>query len=123
MPHIGLILLSCIYIVSGAVVFYHLERPNELDTRKENLRLINEQKTAFLDKMWDLSKKVDENEWRSDAFKDIENITKQLFEAFDTHYIEATHLANNDSSQGGDVWTFNAAIFFTSTLLTTIGKK
>ncbi|KAK6015572.1 hypothetical protein OSTOST_19001 [Ostertagia ostertagi] len=29
LPHVGLILLSLLYVVGGAVAFYHMERPNE----------------------------------------------------------------------------------------------
>lgn len=49
----------------------------------------------------------------------IENATRILFEAFDTHYISASHLQNITGFENS--WTMTTAIFFTTTLLTTIG--
>jgi hypothetical protein len=50
----------------------------------------------------------------------IENTTRILFEAFDTHYISALHLQPNRTVIDNS-WTMTTAIFFTTTLLTTIG--
>lgn len=49
----------------------------------------------------------------------IENATRILFEAFDTHYISASHLQNATGVESS--WTMTTSIFFTTTLLTTIG--
>ena len=57
----------------------------------------------------------------------MDNLTRLLFQAFDTHYISACHM-NKDTvnatktGETEDAWTFLTAIFFTSTLLTTIGR-
>lgn len=120
LPHVGLILLSCVYVVSGAIVVYHLEKPNELETRQRNLVTIALQRQSFLDRMWNLSHTMDPEKWRQLAFEGIDNITQTLFEAFDTQFINAHHLNNFTNS---DTWTFTNAIFFTSTLLTTIGMS
>lgn len=67
----------------------------------------------------------------------MDNLTRVLFRAFDTHYINADHLKMSDRDTGNvssaaslvagqqsdqDTWTFITAVFFTSTLLTTIGR-
>lgn len=57
-------------------------------------------------------------------------MTRVLFEAFDTHYISATHLRGSNALASPDdlmeeeeySWTLTTALFFTATLLTTIGK-
>jgi hypothetical protein len=49
----------------------------------------------------------------------IDNATRILFEAFDTHFINAAHLQNTTGVENS--WTMTTAIFFTTTLLTTIG--
>lgn len=57
-------------------------------------------------------------------------MTRVLFEAFDTHYISASHLRRSTMTASIDdvveeeeySWTFITALFFTATLLTTIGK-
>uniref|UniRef100_A0A0N4ZIH6 Potassium channel subfamily K member 18 n=1 Tax=Parastrongyloides trichosuri TaxID=131310 RepID=A0A0N4ZIH6_PARTI len=122
--HIGLCFLSLLYIIGGALIFFHFERPNELAIRSENVNKINEEKIKMLSHVWEmlnddtLSKEYVE----AQAMAHIDNVTKLLFEAFDTHYITATHLNQGiDSSEDEYSWTITTAIFFTTTLLTTIG--
>jgi len=162
LPHVGLILLSSLYVVTGAAVFYNLERPHEEQTRHEKLNKIFQLKSTLLDNFWLLSSSSSSSSSSGqevellitveDFFapekllqQDMDNLTHNLFVAFDTHYIDTTHLLRvEDRSQqqakagfnevnvsttismyhrgGTNVWTFNAAIFFSSTLLTTIGK-
>ena len=116
----GLIVLSCFYVVAGAAIFWSLERPHEIAVRQRNLETISLQKREFLMKLWLIEEDISESEWRLRAKNDIDNITKVLFNAFDTHYITAHHL-NSNGTETRLTWTFQAAIFFTSTLLTTIG--
>ena len=52
LPHIGLIILSLLYIVGGAFIFYYLEHPNEVYVRGENLRLIEENRKRMLSHLW-----------------------------------------------------------------------
>jgi hypothetical protein len=52
LPHVGLILLSVLYICGGAVAFYQLERPNEVTVRNTNLEQIARSRRDFLDNMW-----------------------------------------------------------------------
>lgn len=99
-------------------MFYHLERPNEVETRNRSLEIINKEKDAFLDRLWKIPTD-NTTAWDMEAYENVNNITKVLIDAFETHYIEAAHL--NDTI-GRDTWTFAAAVFFASTLLTTIGK-
>lgn len=50
----------------------------------------------------------------------LDRVTRLLFDAFDTHFITSSHLnefANDDEC----TWTLTTALFFTTTLLTTIG--
>jgi len=158
LPHVGLIILSSLYVVTGAAVFYNLERPHEEQTRHEKLDKIFQLKNTLLDNFWLLSSPSSSSGQEElitvDNFlapekllqQDMDNLTHNLFVAFDTHYIDTTHLLRvEDRSQlvkaginevnvsttvskdvyrreGTNVWTFNAAIFFSSTLLTTIGK-
>ncbi len=118
LPHVGLIFISCVYIIIGAVVFYSLEQPYEQTTKLRSVQEISDQRRDFLEKMWNLSRLDNEGLWKSVAEDDIENITRRLFEAFDSNYVTAAVLNSNATVNH---WTFTAAIFFTSTLLTTIG--
>lgn len=100
-------------------MFYSLEQPHEQTTKSRSVREISDQRRDFLEKMWNLSRLDNEGLWKSVAEDDIENITRRLFEAFDSNYVTAAVLNSNATVNH---WTFTAAIFFTSTLLTTIGE-
>uniref|UniRef100_A0A1I7Z1E1 RIC3 domain-containing protein n=1 Tax=Steinernema glaseri TaxID=37863 RepID=A0A1I7Z1E1_9BILA len=52
LPHVGLILLSMIYVVGGALIFYQLERPNEMEVRRSSLVDIRRQTELMLDSLW-----------------------------------------------------------------------
>lgn len=52
LPHIGLILLSILYIFGGALAFYQLERPNEIQVRKMNLQKIDHYRKYMLNELW-----------------------------------------------------------------------
>lgn len=52
LPHVGLILISCVYIVGGATVFYFVESPNEVRTRQQSLGRIQLQRTEMLRNIW-----------------------------------------------------------------------
>uniref|UniRef100_A0A913I3A7 Potassium channel domain-containing protein n=1 Tax=Strongyloides stercoralis TaxID=6248 RepID=A0A913I3A7_STRER len=122
--HIGLCFLSLLYIIGGAFIFFHFERPNELAIRSENINKINNEKIKMLNHVWEMlnDDSLSKEYIEAQAIEYIDNVTRLLFEAFDTHYITATHLNQGiDSSEDEYSWTITTAIFFTTTLLTTIG--
>ncbi|CAD5221909.1 unnamed protein product [Bursaphelenchus xylophilus] len=121
LPHVGLILISCVYIVGGAMIFYVVESPNEVNIRRENLFLINKQKEEMLHFLWNEMKtrNLSKGEVEALALTYIDESTRILFDAFDTHFITGVHLRNKSAVENS--WTVTTAIFFTTTLLTTIG--
>ncbi|KAK6101759.1 Ion channel family protein [Brugia pahangi] len=131
LPHIGLIILSLLYAIGGALAFYHLERPNEIAVRHESLKDISAQRKLMLDELWIMlnDESISDEEIERIAIHHVDNVTRVLFEAFDTHYITASHLRSSTATTLTDDfveeeeynWTFTTALFFTATLLTTIG--
>ncbi|KHN87881.1 TWiK family of potassium channels protein 7 [Toxocara canis] len=122
LPHVGLTLLSLLYISGGAFAFYHLERPNEIAIRKANLDDIAAHRKLMLEQIWAVinDNTTTHEEMERLALQHMDNVTRLLFEAFDTHYISASHLKDKGEEEEHS-WTFITAVFFTATLLTTIG--
>ncbi|VDK87205.1 unnamed protein product [Litomosoides sigmodontis] len=131
LPHIGLIIISILYTIGGALAFYYLERPYEIAVRRGSLRDISAQRKLMLDELWIMlnDESVSDEEIERLAIHHVDNVTRVLFEAFDTHYISASHLRSSATTASIDgfmeeeeySWTFTTALFFTATLLTTIG--
>uniref|UniRef100_A0A7E4UZL0 TWiK family of potassium channels protein 7 n=1 Tax=Panagrellus redivivus TaxID=6233 RepID=A0A7E4UZL0_PANRE len=122
LPHVGLIILSLVYIIGGAFVFYHLEHPNEMYIRGANLRLIDENRRKMLRNLWLLvnNNTLTREQVEMTVIEHVDNTSRLLFDAFDTHFIAASHL-RNPSNLIDHSWTMTTAIFYTTTLLTTIG--
>uniref|UniRef100_A0A914QGG3 Potassium channel domain-containing protein n=1 Tax=Panagrolaimus davidi TaxID=227884 RepID=A0A914QGG3_9BILA len=94
LPHIGLIILSLLYIVGGAFIFYYLEHPNEVFVRGESLRLIEENRKIMLNHLWLLvtDNSTTREEVENSVIEHVDNASKLLFDAFDTHFIFVVHL-------------------------------
>lgn len=39
LPHVGLVLLTCAYTVVGALIFYSVEQPHELDNKRRQVNI------------------------------------------------------------------------------------
>lgn len=120
LPHLGLILLACFYVTIGAVIFYHMERKNEMAIHQENMRFINEQANYLVEQ---LSKSAaDDLDWTIKASNEIDNLTRIMFEMFDKHSAMEVWQIDETKLVDHRLWTFSAALFFALTLLTTIGE-
>uniref|UniRef100_A0A914P3G9 Two-component sensor histidine kinase n=1 Tax=Meloidogyne incognita TaxID=6306 RepID=A0A914P3G9_MELIC len=107
LPHIGLILLSLFYVVGGAFIFYHLESPNEMDIRRDTMELIEKERNEMLEYLW--IKINDENyseeELEQIALERVDNISRLLFEAFDTHYVGLSLLQSENVNVTQGTWS------------------
>ncbi|KAL7070992.1 hypothetical protein ACQ4LE_009882, partial [Meloidogyne hapla] len=123
LPHIGLILLSLLYVIGGAFIFNYLEGPNEMDIRRDTMEMIEKERNEMLQHLWVIinDPNYSDDELEEIAMERVDNISRLLFEAFDTHYVGLSLLQSENSSMAQGTWSMTTAIFFTSTLLTTIG--
>lgn len=120
LPHIGLFLLTCTYTLIGASIFYSIERPNEMESKKQKLSDLSRNRLAFLDYMWNLSRssEITAAEWKAEGSERLLNVTDQLFISFDKFFLTSAEVKNNTPTV---IWTFSTAIFFAVTVVTTIG--
>uniref|UniRef100_A0A8R1DNL7 Potassium channel domain-containing protein n=1 Tax=Caenorhabditis japonica TaxID=281687 RepID=A0A8R1DNL7_CAEJA len=121
LAHVSLIVLSVVYVGFGAFLFYQLEQPNEVEVRARNIERFHVHKRQMIEHLWEMrSSGIGQHVVEDMAVKYVDNVTRILFEAFDTHCIAAKHLRPGGENEDYN-WTYMTALFFTTTLLTTIG--
>lgn len=118
LPHVGLIAFLVIYIVSGAAVFYALEKPREEAVRKEADEKQRELRRSLLTNISQLTEQDGIDKEQFDGLADLllDDYIKQMMHSFAQPYEYRT-----DYSPPSDTWTFSSAISFAAITLVTVG--
>lgn len=116
LPHVGLVALTVLYTLIGASIFYSIERPNEYATKRAQLDVIYERQDDFLELMWTLAhdRAVDQYDWKVTGREQMQNISDELFKAFEKVFLTASEVRRNDTVE---IWSFSTAIFFAVTVV------
>ncbi|XP_064540070.1 zinc finger CCCH domain-containing protein 13 [Drosophila montana] len=112
--HVLLVLLVVSYCVGGAYLFQHLERPHEIEVKRDiqNLRF------NLTERIWLLSDDalvLRENDWMANVSKHLANFEKQIMTA-----IKADGW-DGDEDVRKSQWTFAGSLFYSIIVITTIG--
>ncbi|VDD93334.1 unnamed protein product [Enterobius vermicularis] len=120
LPHVGLVLLTCAYTVIGASIFYSIEQPHEISTKKQQLEKIYQKHEEFVNSLLKLSlnNETRREVWSELAMDHMHNLSDHLFAAFERFFLTATEVRRNDTIE---IWSFSTSIFFAVTVVTTIG--
>ncbi|KHJ77376.1 Ion channel, partial [Oesophagostomum dentatum] len=111
--HLGLVITCIAYIVAGAWLFQAIERPVELEIREQALGMFDKLKEEFLSNVTETNKNVE------DAVDDYIGNMLTLFENPHYAHVFETHLTNHTNDK--DIWTFPAAVLFTTTTIIPVG--
>uniref|UniRef100_A0A183G5J7 Ion channel n=1 Tax=Heligmosomoides polygyrus TaxID=6339 RepID=A0A183G5J7_HELPZ len=122
--HLGLVVTCVAYIVLGAYLFQTIERPIELQKRAEALNVFDRLQNVgrspanplFQEFMSNVSERGDDVERMVDSY--IESILL-LFENPHYAHVFETHFTNQSLDK--DIWTFPAAVLFTTTTVIPVG--
>uniref|UniRef100_A0A914GXN9 Potassium channel domain-containing protein n=1 Tax=Globodera rostochiensis TaxID=31243 RepID=A0A914GXN9_GLORO len=121
LPHVALVLLTCAYTIIGAFIFYSVENPHEIASKRRQLDLINRQQDMFVSALVRLAvSNVSgvRDEWQHLARGHLHEMSDHLFIAFEKHFLTATEVKRNATIS---IWTFSTAVFFSVTVVSTIG--
>uniref|UniRef100_A0A915PIC5 Potassium channel domain-containing protein n=1 Tax=Setaria digitata TaxID=48799 RepID=A0A915PIC5_9BILA len=120
LPHVGLVLLTCAYTVVGASIFYSVEQPHELASKRRQLDMIYERQEEFVNSLFTLAmlNETRREVWSQVTKQHMHNMSDHLFNAFEKFFLTAAEVRANDTIE---IWSFSTAIFFAVTVVTTIG--
>uniref|UniRef100_A0A1I8B458 Ion_trans_2 domain-containing protein n=1 Tax=Meloidogyne hapla TaxID=6305 RepID=A0A1I8B458_MELHA len=121
LPHVGLVLLTCCYTLLGASLFYSVERPNELRAKRQCLDNINKRQEHFVSELvWLAASNLsgERKNWERIAREHLGQMSDLLFLGFEKHFLTSKEVKLNDTIS---VWTFSTAVFFSVTVVSTIG--
>lgn len=119
-PHLVLVLATWLYTIVGASVFYSIEQPHEADQKNKSVQKINEIQSNFLEFLWNLTTDININEtqFAGVAVVELDRVLEATFKAFEGG-VTADDISNNSVTLA---WTYYSAVFFSTTVITTIGK-
>ncbi|GMT19951.1 hypothetical protein PFISCL1PPCAC_11248 [Pristionchus fissidentatus] len=120
LPHVGLVLLTCAYTVIGASVFYSVERPHELTSKRKQLDEIYEKQERFVEQIVALANNgtINRGAINDAALSHMHNMSDSLFIAFEKYFLTSAEVKRNATQE---IWSFSTSIFFAVTVVTTIG--
>ncbi|PAV79581.1 hypothetical protein WR25_23987 [Diploscapter pachys] len=107
-PHLLLAISCALYIVFGAMIFQRLEGQRLKEVRDEQIDNIKTSSDKYIDSIWELAtKNADKLGSEEELVEFVKEKTRPNFD----NYVDTD----------APTWDFKTAVFFTSTLLTSIG--
>uniref|UniRef100_A0AC35TYE8 Potassium channel subfamily K member 18 n=1 Tax=Rhabditophanes sp. KR3021 TaxID=114890 RepID=A0AC35TYE8_9BILA len=124
LPHVGLVLLLILYLLIGASIFHFIEAPNELETRNKELHTIFGLRDQFHENIWNLTQSgntiISRESFNGLGQEYFEKLVINIFQAYRNQFINERHLLNKTDGEEM-LWTFANSVFFSTTVITTIG--
>uniref|UniRef100_A0A5S6QCY7 Potassium channel domain-containing protein n=1 Tax=Trichuris muris TaxID=70415 RepID=A0A5S6QCY7_TRIMR len=119
LPHVTLLIGTCLYILLGAGIFVLIEQAEEIVEKSEALQRMQRTRDSVLEGLSNISAdwRLSEQEFRRSTQALIEQLMAASFDSF-AHGIEVNDSGPSESQLS---WNMRSAIFFSTTLITTVG--
>nr|CAD2124197.1 unnamed protein product [Meloidogyne enterolobii] len=150
LPHVGLVLVVCIYAMIGAWIFHSIESPHEDRLKINGIKKVQELRRSLAKEMLNRKQKLnkEQRKWIEERKLFLRKFGEQLFHVYKEQYVRyedvrpaltliqqqqqlsstiTPHLDPrfrrhfSKSRSEGKMWTPSSALFFAATTMATIG--